>query len=130
MAQFKIYGYAAALRPRRAAMSDVIHAAAAATLGLPADKRFHRFLLLEDDDFVVPDSRSRDYTIIEVMLFEGRTIETKKAFVRDLYARFEEQLRIAPIDLEIVLQESPRHDWGIRGLPGDELTDLTYEVTI
>jgi len=130
MAQFKIYGYADALRPRRTAMSDVIHASAAAVLGLPADKRFHRFLLLEADDFVVPHGRSHDYTIIEVVLFEGRTVETKKAFVRDLYARFEEQLRIVPIDLEIVLQESPRHDWGIRGLPGDELTDLAYEVEV
>jgi hypothetical protein len=128
MAQFKVYGHADALRPRRAAMSDVIHASAAATLGLPADKRFHRFLPLEADDFVVPDSRSRDYTIIEVVLFEGRTVETKKAFVRDLYARFDDQLQIAPIDLEVVLQESPRHDWGIRGMPGDELTDLTYDV--
>ena len=130
MAQFTIYGYADTLRPRRAQMSDVVHASATAVLGLPADKRFHRFVPLEADDFVVPDSRSRDYTIIEVSLFEGRTVETKKAFIRHLYAGFADQLDIAPIVLEITLFESPRHDWGIRGLPGDELTDLTYRVDV
>ena len=130
MAQFKVFGHAEVLRPRRAAMSDAIHASAEAVLGLPADKRFHRFFPLEPDDFVAPGSRTQDYTIIEVLLFEGRTVETKKAFVRDLYARFEGELGIAPLDLEITLVETPRHDWGIRGLPGDELTDLTYRVDV
>jgi hypothetical protein len=130
MAQFKVYGFADALRPRRTAVSDAIHASAVAVLGLPEDKRFHRFFPLEPDDFVVPAGRSHDYTIIEVVLFAGRTVETKKAFVRDLFARFERDLAIAQVDLEITLLESPRHDWGIRGLPGDELTDLTYSVDV
>jgi len=130
MAQVKIYGYADVLRPRRAAMSDAIHASAEATLGLPADKRFHRFLPLDADDVVVPSSRSHHYTILEVSLFAGRTVETKKAFIRDLYARFERDLGIAPLDLEITLVETPPHDWGIRGLPGDELTDLTYRIDV
>lgn len=130
MAQFKVYGLGDALRPRRAAMSDALHRSAADVLGLPADKRFHRFFPMDPDDLIVPESRSRDYTIVEVLLFEGRTVETKKAFVRDLYRRFESDLGIAPIDLEITLLESPRHDWGIRGLPGDELTDLAYRVEV
>lgn len=130
MAQFKVYGFAGTLRPRRTTVSDAIHASAVEVLGLPEDKRFHRFFPLEPDDFVVPAGRSQDYTIIEVVLFAGRTVETKKAFVRDLFARFERDLGIAPVDLEITLLESPRHDWGIRGLPGDELTDLTYAVDV
>jgi hypothetical protein len=130
MAQFKVYGFADVLRQRRAAVSDAIHASAVAVLGLPEDKRFHRFFLLEPDDFVVPSGRSQDYTILEVVLFEGRTVETKKAFVRDLFVRFDRELGIAPTDLEITLLESPRHNWGIRGLPGDELTDLTYSVDV
>ena len=128
MAHFTIFGHADALRPRRERMSDLIHASAMEVLGLPQDKRFHRFLLLDAGDLVAP-SRSADYTIIEVVLFPGRTVETKKAFVRDLVARAQE-IGIAPTDLEIVLFEVPRNDWGIRGIPGDELTDLTYRVDI
>jgi hypothetical protein len=130
MAQFKIHGYRSTLAPRRDAMSDVVHAAATTVLGLPDDKRAHRFFLLDREDFRAPAGRSDDYTIVEVLMFAGRTTATKKALYRDLYERFERDLGIASVDLEIIVLETPRHDWGIRGLPGDELTDLTYQVDI
>ncbi len=44
-----------------------------------------------------------------------------------LFADAAEHLGVQPVDLEIGLLETPRHDWGIRGLPGDELA-LAYEV--
>lgn len=96
-------------------------------LGLPADKRFHRFIPLDAADFIHPEDRSEAYTIIEASLFEGRTVETKKAFIRALFARFEADKLANPQDLEITLTETPRCNWGIRGKPGDELT-LNYKV--
>ena len=95
--------------------------------GLPADKRFHRFIRLDTESFIYPESRSERYTTIEGILFEGRGVETKKRFYQALFERFETALGIAANDLEIVLIETPRHDRGIRGLPGDELT-LDYKV--
>lgn len=127
MAQIKIYGHAAQLGVNRRAISDAIHACAMAELGLPADKRFHRFIPLETADFIHPADRSERYTIIEVSLFEGRQVETKKQFIRALFARFAELGLASAQDLEITLTETPRHNWGIRGLPADELT-LNYKV--
>jgi phenylpyruvate tautomerase PptA (4-oxalocrotonate tautomerase family) len=127
MAQIKIYGHTAHLHAHRAAISDAIHACAMSTLGLPADKRFHRFIPLEAADFIHPADRTERYTIIEVSLFEGRTVETKKAFIRALFAKFNELGLSTPQDLEITLAETPRHNWGIRGLPADELT-LNYKI--
>lgn len=127
MAQIKIYGHAAHLRAHRAAISDAIHTCATSALGLPADKRFHRFIPLEAADFIHPSDRSERFTTIEVSLFEGRTVETKKVFIRALFARFAELGLSTPQDLEITLTETPRHNWGIRGLPADELT-LNYKV--
>lgn len=127
MAQIKIYGHAAHLRAHRQAISDAIHACAMAGLGLPADKRFHRFIPLETADFIHPADRSERYTIIEVSLFDGRTVETKKGFIRALFTKFNELGLASPQDLEITLTETPRHNWGIRGLPADELT-LNYKV--
>ena len=127
MSQFKIYGRDDVLRPMRATMSDTIQAAAVEVLGLPSTKRFHRFFPMSPDDFPTPDGRSARYTIIEVLMFEGRATETKKAFYRRLYRDFEQALHIDPIDLEITIVETPRHDWGIRGSAGDELT-LSYRV--
>jgi hypothetical protein len=60
-------------------------------------------------------------------MFEGRTVATKKALYARLYRDFEAQLGIPSHDLEIAVIETPRHDWAIRGCPGDELV-LTYQV--
>ncbi|MBP6506610.1 MAG: tautomerase family protein [Opitutaceae bacterium] len=127
MAQIKIYGHAAFLNANRSAISDTIHACAMTALGLPADKRFHRFIPLESADFIHPTDRTGRYLIIEVSLFEGRQVETKKNFIRALFKRFAESGLTSAQDLEITLTETPRHNWGIRGLPADELT-LNYKV--
>ncbi|MEH3052764.1 MAG: dUTP diphosphatase [Patulibacter minatonensis] len=127
MAQVKVYGRAEQLRARRAAWSELIAAALTEAFALPATKRFQRFLPLDADDFLAPGDRSEHYTIIEIVLFEGRPVEAKKALYRELYARAAAAFALEPIDLEITLIETPRHDWGIRGVPGDEL-DLDYRV--
>ena len=59
-------------------------------------------------------------------MFEGRTTETKKAYLRAIFARLGE-LGIAPNDVEVTITETPRSNWGIRGVPGDELA-LSYRV--
>lgn len=127
MAQFKIYGNHYFLGGHSSTISNAIHAASMSTLGLPADKRFHRFLPLEPWQFISPSDRSEKYLIIEVMMFEGRSVETKKAFYRTVLANLESMCKIQVQDIEIVITESPRHDWLIRGVPGDELT-LNYQV--
>lgn len=127
MAQIKIYGLAEHLNARRQAISDAIHNCAMAELGLPADKRFHRFIPLEMENFIHPADRTKAYTIIEVSLFEGRAVDTKKAFIRALFTKFAETGLAQNNDLEITLMETPRHNWGIRGLPADEL-QLNYKV--
>ncbi|WP_369069396.1 tautomerase family protein [Kineococcus terrestris] len=127
MTQVKVYGRDHVLRPLRARLSDVVHAAAVDVLGLPAAKRFHRFFPMSPGDFPTPDGRSERYTVIEVLMFTGRSVATKKEFYRRLYDDFAGHLGIEPVDLEITLLETPRYDWGIRGRAGDEL-DLTYRV--
>lgn len=127
MAQIVIYSRRRNLHGRRKAFSDALHACVTAALGLPADKRFHRFIALDDEDLVHPADRSERYTIVEISMFEGRTKETKKKLIGLLFQRFEADLGIAPQDLEITIRESPRENWGIRGRPGDELA-LGYRV--
>src|SRR5665811_1411189 len=109
------------------AMSDVVHGCAVDVLGLPPDKRFHRFFPMSAVDFPTPAGRTERYTIIEIVMFEGRSVATKKAFFTRLYGDFTERLNIDPQDLEISIMETSQHDWGIRGRAGDELV-LTYDV--
>lgn len=129
MAQVKIYGLADQLRPVQAALSEAVHGAVMAALAHPPDKRFPRFFPLDRDDFLFPHDRSERYTIVEISMFAGRSLDAKRRLIGELYRRVQAGTGIEPVDLEITITETPRHDWGIRGVSGDELT-LGYRVEV
>lgn len=103
------------------------HSCIVEALVYPQDKRAHRFFPLEPDDFIYPPGRSEKYIIIEISMFEGRSVETKKKLIHLLFSRLSEQVSIVPMDVEITITETPKHNWGIRGMIGDEL-NLNYKV--
>lgn len=125
-----IYGIAARLNPIKAKLSDVIHECMQQVLGLPEDKKAQRFVPLQADDFYYPSDRSDAYTVIEINMMQGRTASTQKALINALFQQIEAQLGIAPIDVEITIQEQPAHCWGFRGMTGDEARDLKYKVNV
>jgi len=129
MAQVKIYALAPHLRTCRTELSDVVHSCLVDALELPEEKRFQRFFALEPEDFIFSDDRTGCYTILEIQLFAGRSEAAKKGLIRLLFKRFSSELGYDVSDLEVHLSETPRANWGIRGLPGDELA-LAYEVEI
>lgn len=129
MGQVKIYGLAKALDDHRTEISDVIHSCVTEALKFPADKRFHRFFPMQPSDFIYPAGRSDRYVIVEIHLFEGRSVDAKKMFYRLMYQRFNALLGVDATDLEIIFIETPRHNWGIRGVAGDELV-VDYQVNV
>lgn len=129
MAQIKIYGYRQQLDPIQQRLSDILHSCVVDALKYPQDKRFHRFIKLDEGDFYYGAGRSEQYTIIEISLFGGRSVEAKKTLIYSIFERFEEDLDISSDDVEITITETPRHNWGIRGKTGDEL-GLNYKVDV
>ena len=129
MAQIKIYGLKSVLAARTLALSDAIHASVIEALQFPPDKRFHRFISLDKEEFVYPADRRDDYTIIEISMFEGRTSDAKKALIRLLFENITNRTGISPTDVEITIFEIPKANWGIRGQPADELT-FTYKIEV
>jgi phenylpyruvate tautomerase PptA (4-oxalocrotonate tautomerase family) len=127
MVQVKVTGRAESLNAVKAELSDMIHSCLQEAIGTPENKRFQRFFPLEPDNFYYPPDRSAQYTIIEIVMFEGRSVAAKKQLTKLLFERIHQQLGIAIADIEIVMFELPKHNWGIRGLPGDELV-LDYVV--
>jgi phenylpyruvate tautomerase PptA (4-oxalocrotonate tautomerase family) len=125
-----IYGIDKNLNPIKAKLSYVIHQSMRAVLGMPEDKRAHRFIPMDKSDFYYPSGRSDNYTVIEINMMEGRQIETKKALIKSLFTTIESELHISPIDIEITIKEQPKHCWGFRGITGDEVTDLKYSVNV
>lgn len=127
MVQVKITGNAEQLNPVKAQLSDVIHSCLRDAIGTSENKRFQRFFPMPPEDFYYPADRSNRYTIIEITMFEGRSIPAKKKLIKLLFERINQQLDIALEDVEIAMLELPKHNWGIRGIPGDELV-LNYVV--
>jgi phenylpyruvate tautomerase PptA (4-oxalocrotonate tautomerase family) len=131
MSQIKIYGIRSQLDPIKHQLSDLIHSCVVDALQYPQHKRAHRFFPLDPSDFYYPPEPSRTdrYTIIEISMFEGRSTEAKKQLIRLLFERSEKQLNISNQNLEITIFETPKHNWGFRGLPGDEHS-LDYRVNV
>jgi hypothetical protein len=62
-------------------------------------------------------------------MMTGRSVEAKKKLIRLLFERVEAEIGMTPNDLEICIMESPAHNWGFRGMYGDEVK-LNYRVDV
>ncbi len=129
MGQVKIYGLEENLNNIKYELSDIIHSCIVKAFEYPKDKKFHRFFPMKKEDFYYPSDRSEKYIIIEISIFKGRTEATKKMLIRLLFEKIEDQLNIQANDIEITIFENPSSNWGIRGVPGDELM-LNYKVDV
>ena len=129
MAQIKVYGLREHLEPVKQRISDAIHSCVVEALRFPVDKRAHRFFHMDAGDFYFPASASEKYTIIEISMFEGRSVETKKQLIRLLFDRVGRQADRLPNEIEVTITETPKHNWGFRGSPGDEV-GLSYKVDV
>lgn len=129
MSQVKIYGVTENLIPKREELSKVIHQCIMDALGMPEDKRAHRFIPLEKENFLMPGGRTDDYTIIEISMMSGRTKDTKKKLIRLLFDTIESEVGISPQDVEICIYESAPENWGFRGFHGDEVK-LSYKIEV
>ena len=78
MAQIKVYGVVEHLNPIKVKLSDVIHSCVVDVLSFLQDKRAHRFFALDAENFYYPASRTPRCTIVEISMFEGSSVETKK----------------------------------------------------
>jgi phenylpyruvate tautomerase PptA (4-oxalocrotonate tautomerase family) len=56
-------------------------------------------------------------------------VAAKKELVRLLFENLAAEAGLTPVNVEITLTETPRHNWGLKGVPGDELT-LNYNVEV
>jgi phenylpyruvate tautomerase PptA (4-oxalocrotonate tautomerase family) len=111
------------------AIIEAIYLAQRDALQLPPHDRQIRYVEHRPEHFYVPPGRTENYTLVEITLFAGRSVDTKRtlyqAIVKNLGA-----LGIAPEDVFIVLNEVALENWGIRGgVPASEVA-LGFKVDI
>ncbi|MGD1849919.1 MAG: tautomerase family protein, partial [Cyanophyceae cyanobacterium] len=115
MTQIKIFGLKPSLDAHKIALSGAIHNAVVEALAYPADKKFHRFIALDEGDFLYPEGRSRNYTVIEISMFEGRSVATKKQLIKLILKIIERKVEIKRKKVEIKLFETPKGNGGTGG---------------
>jgi 5-carboxymethyl-2-hydroxymuconate isomerase len=125
----RIYGIKENLNPVKVKLSDVINQCMVDALAFPDNKRAHRFMPMDREDYFYPEGRTDSYTVIEISMMAGRSVEAKKKLIHLLFKRIENEVGIAPLDLEITITESPAGNWGFRGITGDE-AKLNYKVNV
>jgi phenylpyruvate tautomerase PptA (4-oxalocrotonate tautomerase family) len=108
---------------------DAVHAAMIEGLKIPEGDKTIRLVVHEPHRFPAPPGMSDRYTLINIDLFIGRSIDAKKklycAIVKNL-----EPLGIPAHHVKSLLRESPSEDWGIRGgVPASEV-DLGFDVNV
>jgi phenylpyruvate tautomerase PptA (4-oxalocrotonate tautomerase family) len=110
---------------------DAVRAALSEALQAPDDDPAVRPQEYPRDQFSLPypDRHSERYTLIEVTMFAGRSLDTKRRLYRALTDRLA-ALDIPPADVLIVLHEPPMENWGINGgVPASEV-DVGFKVDI
>jgi phenylpyruvate tautomerase PptA (4-oxalocrotonate tautomerase family) len=129
MAQVKIYGLKKSLQKIKYKLSETIHNTIVKELSFPKEKRYHRFIAFDEEDMLFPDTKSEHYTIIEIMMMQGRSEEKRKNLIKALFVNIEKELELAKTDIEICIIESPACNWGFGGMCGDEIK-LNYKVNV
>ena len=108
---------------------DAVQTALEDVLGIPD---WDRDVVLTEhpiDKRIVPRGRSEQFTRIEIVLFAGRSHAAKRALYKQICDNFE-TLGVARNDIKIVLIETPRENWGIRGGQSAADVELGFEVAV
>jgi phenylpyruvate tautomerase PptA (4-oxalocrotonate tautomerase family) len=110
------------------ALIDAVHAAQVEALKIPESDKVFRFVEHTPQHFPVPPGKTENYTIVEIVMFPGRSIDAKRKLYQGIVSRFGE-LGIDARDVIIVLLEPPLHNWGIRGQPASDI-DLGFKLDV
>jgi phenylpyruvate tautomerase PptA (4-oxalocrotonate tautomerase family) len=110
------------------AMMQALYEAQREALKVPEDDRTIRYVEHKREHFPIPPGKTENYTIIEINIFPGRSLEAKRNLYKGIFQRFE-KLGIKTTDIIVILNEPPLENYGIRGLPASEV-DLGFRLDV
>ena len=109
---------------------DSIHSALVESFKIPDNDRIQRLYELDPDNFETVQGKSDKYTLIEITVFKGRSIEAKRKLYSTIVKNLNESLEIAGSDVLIVINEPPLENWGIRGGKAAIDIDLGFKIDV
>jgi phenylpyruvate tautomerase PptA (4-oxalocrotonate tautomerase family) len=112
------------------AILNGVHDALVETIKIPDYDRFQRIYELDQNNFEVPESKTSNVTLIEILMFKGRSNEAKKALYKAIIDNLASNPSIVGDDITIVLVEPPLENWGIHGGKSANDVELGFNINI
>lgn len=117
-------------REYKQAILDGIHNALMDAFKIPDEDRFQRLYELRREDFEIGGLMTDQFVLIEMTVFEGRSLDAKRALYAGIVRNLADNPGISGTDITIVLHEVPLDNWGIGGgRPASEV-DLGFEIKV
>jgi len=110
---------------------DAVALALSEALRAPTEDPSVRLIEYPPSQFSVPypDRHSDRYTLVEVTMFAGRSMDTKRRLFEAIVAALE-PFDVPADDILIVLHEPEMHNWGVDGgVPASEI-DVGFKVDV
>jgi phenylpyruvate tautomerase PptA (4-oxalocrotonate tautomerase family) len=112
------------------ALSEGVHAALVEAFLIPDSDRYQQIYELDEECFEIPPAKSTRFVVIEIIAFQGRSLEAKRKLYRAITRNLGTAPGIAGDDLLIILHEPPTENWCIReGKPASEV-DIGFKVDV
>ena len=112
-----------------AVLIESVYQAQREALKVPEGDRQIRYIEHKVEHFAVPPGKTENYTLVEITLFPGRSLDAKRKLYQSIVRRFGE-LGIEPSDIFIVLNEPSLDNWGLRGgVPASEI-DIGFKLDV
>ena|SRR5207248_33170 len=115
----------------RADMVEAVRAALSEALRAPADDPVVRLAEYPREEFLLPypERHSDRYTLVEITMFAGRSMDTKRQLYEAIVRRLV-QFEVPGDDILIVLHEPALENWAVDGgTPASEV-DVGFRIDI
>jgi phenylpyruvate tautomerase PptA (4-oxalocrotonate tautomerase family) len=113
------------------AMVKAVRAALSDALRAPSEDPLVRLAEYAPGEYSLPypDRHSDRFALVEVTMFAGRSMATKRRLYDAIVRRLSD-VGVPPQDVLIVLQEPPMHNWAVDGGTPASEADLGFKVDI
>lgn len=129
MALVRVDIYKGKTQEHKKTILDTIHEALVEAFKMPEDGISQRLYEFEEENFERRNNKSKNFIIIEITAFKGRSKEAKKLLYKILTEKLGKKLSIEPKDVVIYINESDLENWGISGKAADEV-DLGFKINV
>jgi len=108
-------------------IKDAVHKAFISAFKIPETDRTILVQEYAEADF---DVRNKNFTIVEVSAFSGRSKDAKRQLYKEIVENMHNMAKIEPQDVFIIVNDIDRDNWGVRGGKMASETDIGFKVDV